>query len=196
MIGTDPLAKLHPSEWDFRFRSGRLCLDFMATVGDREHMAFDRWRVTEDLGRWCVEAGLVSKAGRVSDGQIARARELRETLFRLFTAALTGAKPSPADLGHVNEAARNPAFIPQLTAFGRPHDWVTDSPYEAVLATVARDAIDVLSAPALERVRKCADAHCSILFLDTSRPGKRRWCSMNGCGNKVKKAAYRKRQRR
>jgi predicted RNA-binding Zn ribbon-like protein len=195
MMDTGLRPNLHPSEWDFRFRSGRLCLDFLATVGDREHSAFDRWRVTQDLGRWCVEAGLIGRARLVSDDQIAQARRLREILFRLFTAALTGAKPSPADLEHVNAAARRPAFIPQLITFGRPHEWVTDSPYEAVLATVARDAIDLLSGSALKRVRKCADAHCSILFLDTSRPGKRRWCSMNGCGNKVKKAAYRKRQK-
>jgi predicted RNA-binding Zn ribbon-like protein len=195
MIDPDLPAKLHPSEWDFRFRSGRLCLDFMATLGDREHTTFDRWRVTEDLGRWCVEAGLIRKAGMVRDDQIARARELRETLFRLFTAALTGAAPSPADLGLINAAARKPALVPQLRAFGQPHEWITDAPYEAVLANVARDTIDLLSGSALERVRKCADAHCSILFLDTSRPGKRRWCSMNGCGNKVKKAAYRRRRR-
>jgi predicted RNA-binding Zn ribbon-like protein len=195
VIVTDLRAKLHPSEWDFRFRSGRMCLDFMATVGDRDHMAFDRWRASQDLARWCVEAGLIRKAGTVSDDEIAQARALREALFRLFTAALTGERSSPTDHRHVNEAARMPAFIPQLTALGRPHEWISDSPYQAVLATVARDAIDLLSGTMLERVRKCADAHCSILFLDTSRPGRRRWCSMNGCGNKVKKAAYRKRQR-
>lgn len=195
MDQTDPLAKLHPSEWDFRFRSGRLCLDFIATVGDREHMPFDRWRSAEDLGRWCMAAGLIPKAGVVSDGQIEAARELRETLFRLFTAALAGDRPSSTDLRLVNEAARKPAFVPQLTAIGQSHEWASDLPYESVLATVARDAIDLLSDPSLARVRKCADAHCSILFLDTSRPGKRRWCAMNGCGNKVKKAAYRKRQK-
>lgn len=195
MIAEDLAAMLRPSEWDFRFRSGRLCLDFMATIGDREHVAFDRWRMTQDFGRWCIEAGLIEKAAIVSKDQITLARALRETLYRLFAAALSETKPDPTDLSHVNEVARKPGFIPQLTASGRAHEWMTDSPYEAVLATVARDAIDLLSGPALRRVRKCADLHCSILFLDASRPGKRRWCSMNGCGNKIKKAAFRQRQK-
>jgi predicted RNA-binding Zn ribbon-like protein len=194
MSTADPLAKLHPSEWDFRFRSGRLCLDFIATVGDRDHMAFDRWNDTQDLGRWCVEAGLIPKAGPVSDDQIAAARRLRETLYRLMMAALARTTPDPADLAFVNSEARKAAFVPQLTAIGEPHAWTSEKPYEAVLATVARDAIDLLSGD-LVRLRKCADTQCSILFLDTSRPGKRRWCSMDGCGNKVKKAAYRKRQK-
>lgn len=195
MSTTDLLPKLHPSEWDFRFRSGRLCLDFIATVGDRDHMAFDRWQNTQDLGRWCLEAGLIAKAAPVSDNQIAAARQLRETLYRLMTAALASTAPNPADLAFVNSEARKPAFVPQLTAIGAPHDWTAEHPYEAVLATVARDAIDLLSTSGLGRLRKCADTQCSILFVDTSRPGKRRWCSMNGCGNKVKKAAYRKRQK-
>ena len=195
MSDTDLLAKLRPSEWEFRFRSGRLCLDFIATVGDRDHMAFDRWQAPQDLGRWCVEAGLIPKAAAVSEDQIVAARRLRETLYRLVSDALAGAKPDPADLRQVNDEARKPAFVPQLRTIGESHAWAADEPYEAVLATVARDAIELLAGHGLERVRKCADTDCSILFLDTSRPGKRRWCSMNGCGNKVKKAAYRKRQK-
>ena len=188
-------ANLSPSEWNFRFRSGRLCLDFIATVGDREHMPFDRWRATQDLARWCAQAGLVPEGGTVSEGQIGLARQLREALFRMVTAARGGTQADPGDFALLNATARLPALAPQLRAIGRPHGWSSPSPYDSVLATVARDAIDLLSSTALERVRKCADAHCSILFLDTSRPGKRRWCSMNGCGNKVKKARYRKRQK-
>jgi predicted RNA-binding Zn ribbon-like protein len=189
------LADLHPSEWDFRFRSGRLCLDFIATVGDRDHLAFDRWRETQDFGRWCVEAGLSPGRSAVSDDQIDAARRLRETLYRLVTSALAGIRPNPIDLHLINAAAHSPPLVPQLTAIGEPPTWTSDSPYEAVLATIARDAIDLLSGGGLDRVRQCADAHCSILFVDSSRPGKRRWCAMNGCGNKVKKAAYRKRHK-
>src|SRR5690349_17566087 len=37
-----------------------------------------------------------------------------------------------------------------------------------------------------ERVRACANADCVLWFLDTSRPGTRRWCSMATCGNRDK----------
>ena len=189
------LPKLHPAEWNFRFRSGRLCLDFIATIGDREHMPFDRWRAPQDLARWCAQARLVPDCGTVSESQIGAARQLREALFRLVTAARAGTRPDPGDLALLNATARMPALAPQLREIGRPHSWISQSPYDGVLATIARDAIDLLSGTALKRVRKCADAHCSILFFDTSRPGNRRWCSMDGCGNKVKKARYRKRQK-
>lgn len=40
-----------------------------------------------------------------------------------------------------------------------------------------------------DRIRGCANPECVLWFLDTSRPGTRRWCSMASCGNRDK--AYR-----
>ncbi len=181
------------SDWNFRFRSGRLCLDYLATVGDRDHLAFDRWRGTDDFGRWCVAAGLLPHPPGITEAELDGARRLREALYRLVLAGLAKEPSDPADLTLINRAARNPPLVPQLQKLGAPSIWQSDAPYDAVLATVARDAVDLLSGEMMNRVRKCADDHCSVFFVDLSRPGKRRWCAMNGCGNKVKKAAYRRR---
>jgi predicted RNA-binding Zn ribbon-like protein len=37
-----------------------------------------------------------------------------------------------------------------------------------------------------ERVKGCANPDCILWFLDTTRPGTRRWCSMAACGNRDK----------
>jgi predicted RNA-binding Zn ribbon-like protein len=37
-----------------------------------------------------------------------------------------------------------------------------------------------------DRIRGCANPECVLWFLDTSRPGTRRWCSMAACGNRDK----------
>lgn len=189
------MQDIHPSDWNFRFRSGRLCLDFIATVGDRDHMSFDRWRGEADFGRWCVTAGLLPETIAITTAELEGARRLREALYGLTLTALGQSAPSLADLDLLNQWARKAPLIPQLAGLGETRSWQADNPYEAVLATVARDAIDLLSGEMTRRLRKCADDHCSVLFVDMSRPGKRRWCAMNGCGNKVKKAAYRKRLR-
>jgi predicted RNA-binding Zn ribbon-like protein len=36
------------------------------------------------------------------------------------------------------------------------------------------------------RIRRCANPDCVLWFLDVSRPGTRRWCSMAACGNREK----------
>jgi len=45
--------------------------------------------------------------------------------------------------------------------------------------------VDLLETRA-DRVRGCANPDCVLWFLDTSRPGTRRWCSMAACGNRDK----------
>jgi predicted RNA-binding Zn ribbon-like protein len=40
------------------------------------------------------------------------------------------------------------------------------------------------------RIRPCANPDCVLWFLDVSRPGTRRWCSMAGCGNRDKAARH------
>jgi predicted RNA-binding Zn ribbon-like protein len=46
-----------------------------------------------------------------------------------------------------------------------------------------------------ERIRKCEHEACIIHFVDTSKSGKRRWCSMDLCGNRQKAAGFYARQR-
>jgi CGNR zinc finger/Bacteriocin-protection, YdeI or OmpD-Associated len=61
-----------------------------------------------------------------------------------------------------------------------------------VLSAVARDAIDVFGTAAVRaRLRRCSNPLCALLFVDSSRPGKRAWCTMRRCGNLSKLARYR-----
>ena len=63
-----------------------------------------------------------------------------------------------------------------------------------VLGAAAGEAIDLVGGELSSRVRECGGDTCYLLFLDTSRPGNRRWCSMERCGNRHKVRGYRSRQ--
>jgi predicted RNA-binding Zn ribbon-like protein len=62
------------------------------------------------------------------------------------------------------------------------------------LSTLAREMIELLSGPFSGRIRECASGDCPLVFVDTSRPGARRWCSMERCGNRHKLRALRARR--
>ncbi|MGI8902913.1 MAG: CGNR zinc finger domain-containing protein [Solirubrobacteraceae bacterium] len=180
-------------EYGFHFMSGRLCLDLVATVGERWRRSFERLRTPTDLARWLVEAGVLEGAPKVTEAELVRARELREAIYR--TAKLAGSRaPAAADVTEINRWAIEPTLAPQLTADGRSVAWFGHRPAQAALATIARDAIELVSGPFAARVRECERPDCALLFVDTSRPGRRRWCSMTACGNRTKTAAYRRRQ--
>jgi predicted RNA-binding Zn ribbon-like protein len=172
----------------FPFRSGRLCLDFSATLGGRYRGGLERLGTTEDLRRWLRASGLSPRPAAVGEGDLAAARELREVIYRL---AHPEGKPRAADFATVNRFAERPPLAPRLGADGNVsyHGSV-----EGALSTLARDAIDLLTGPFARRIRECARPDCSLLFVDASRPGRRRWCSMERCGNLRKTAAYRRRK--
>ena len=124
---------------------------------------------------------------------VVRARRLREAVFALIAAAREqgGAGSAPAaERQTVNEMAALPAPTPQLDPAGAVR-WETSDPVSATLALIARDAIDLVASPVIARVRDCANPECGAMFLDVSRPGSRRWCSMNTCGNQAKKTTLR-----
>jgi predicted RNA-binding Zn ribbon-like protein len=54
--------------------------------------------------------------------------------------------------------------------------------------------IELLSGPLAVRIRECASDDCPLVFVDSSRPGARRWCAMERCGNRHKLRALRARR--
>ncbi|TMI77299.1 MAG: hypothetical protein E6H05_00485 [Bacillati bacterium ANGP1] len=48
-------------------------------------------------------------------------------------------------------------------------------------------ASELLTSADVRRVRQCqSDDGCGWLFIDRSKNGTRRWCSMSVCGNRAK----------
>ncbi|MGP3957298.1 CGNR zinc finger domain-containing protein [Nonomuraea sp. 3N208] len=181
----------------FPFIGGRPCLDFVATLGKRHAVPVERLPNPAALGRWIHEAGLSPDVPQATIEHLTDALGLREAIYQLLRAAIAGRPVDPADVALTNAVAANPDLAPQLSVSGdlpsisRQSADVTP----AALATVARDAVLLLGGPLLERVKECENPDCSLLFLDDSQARRRRWCSMDRCGNLAKIAGYRSRTR-
>ncbi len=129
-----------------------------------------------------------SREGPLPEGIRAGAR-LRETIYRLFDAQAQGKAPAPRDLEALNAALAQAPARKTLKRSRDGYEWDVDMKSGtalALLAPVLWSAGDLLAGPKLDRVRRCANPECGWLFLDDSRAGKRRWCSMSSCGNRAK----------
>jgi predicted RNA-binding Zn ribbon-like protein len=176
----------------FRFGLGHVVLEFVATLARRrDEQPVERLEKPADLSCWLERAGLGAGI-RVDPEVIAEARALREAIFRLLDAVRGQTRPAAADLRIVNGWARQPTPAPQLDRSIQLR-WVAADPARGALARIAAATIELLAGPDLERIRSCADPTCSLMFIDRSRPGRRRWCSMDRCGNRAKTARYRHR---
>lgn len=177
----------------FRFVSGQRALDLLATLGNRHRSAVERLREPADLDRWLTAAELPTGA-EADHEDLHDARQLRETLNRLIRATLGDQAPKAADLRELNRWARLPALTPQVDSKLRRR-WAAEHPVRAALALIAREAAELLTSPDRRLIRECAAApSCSLLYLDRSRAGRRRWCEMNRCGSRAKMTNYRDRR--
>jgi predicted RNA-binding Zn ribbon-like protein len=169
----------------FPFIGGRAALNFVGTLGKRGTADLERLRTADDLARWADEAGL----GRIAatDADLEAARILRESLYGLVLATLGRAPVRSADVAIINEWAARETHVPALALQSGTLQRNDPAPTaSAVLAAVARDAIDLLTGPDVALIRDCEDPTCTLLFVDTSRSHRRRWCSMNICGARAK----------
>lgn len=62
---------------------------------------------------------------------------------------------------------------------------------DRILWEFAATVDDLLLQHKRGRIRKCAASACGTLFLDVSKTGRRRWCSMANCGNRNKVQRFR-----
>lgn len=169
-----------------RLVGGRLCLDFLNTAdwSATGRVVHEKLEDPRDLSIWCKAAGLEAEAGLRKETDIQDVRRLRAGLRRLFLAAMQGEKAKRSDLARLNQALDGPGDRPLLGLRGGRLDFARDTRFERIIGL---SAVSVLtSAQDLARVELCPAENCGWLFLDESQNRRRRWCSMETCGNRAK----------
>ncbi|WP_055565613.1 CGNR zinc finger domain-containing protein [Streptomyces atriruber] len=185
-----------PAPYELRFDSGRSCLDLVAT-----NHPVERLDSVERLRAWLAGAGLVPAEALLHGAGpqwLAAFRELRAQVGQLVRGEIEG-RPlaAAAALDRVNAlaAAAPPAPCAVRAADGTLVRVLRGEPgCAALVAAVARDAVDLLTDPAARALlRQCEGDNCPIVYLDTSRGRRRRWCSSEVCGNRERVARHRRR---
>jgi predicted RNA-binding Zn ribbon-like protein len=176
----------------FLFLSGRLCLDFVHTGGAAERRVFEQWHTPSDLADWLATSPLRVTGIVVSTANLRTAHALREAIWHTALACLRRKRLPTAQIELINRLAQAPDLAPQLDGTTQRSVWHPSLSLSAALSTVARDAIALFASEQAHSIRQCANPQCLLLFVDASRPGKRRWCSMDRCGNRAKVSTYRR----
>ncbi len=175
---------------DFTFVGGNVALDFAGTVQHRRSDPVEMLKSPEDLSAWTVAAGLVDAPPPVDPAALSEAVELREAIYRLACAARDRANYDAADRELLNQMA---AYAPADVRLGADGTVERTGDIRAALASVAREAIELLGGPLAQAIRECGAEQCTRLYVDSSRARSRRWCDMRWCGNRAKAAAFRAR---
>jgi len=183
-----------PRGGSFRFDAGAVCLAFAHTGGEGEDAIHETLHKPADLRKWLAQPPLVAVTTvPVTARELTAAKALRQAIWD-SAHAQAARRPLPTGaVATINRAATSPSLVPELTS-GTTAGWALPVRATQALSTLAREMIELLSGPLSERIRECASDNCPLVFVDSSRPGTRRWCAMERCGNRHKLRALRTRR--
>ncbi len=190
---------------DFFWISGALWLDAVNSEWISNGARVDGWSDLATLQTWLratsdhyAEAESLRELElHEGDGVLEAAKQLRAALRSACEAAHTGQSVPAEVLAQLNAALSLRGVVSHLEA--TPEGWqerevLTYDP-KAPLWLLARSAAHSWTAGELKRLKPCSNPNCILWFLDTSKNGTRRWCSMQACGNRHKVTAHYERQK-
>lgn len=198
MVTTSDLRVSPRGPWrDAHFIGGHPVLDLANTVADRRNTVPDNelLRTSADVLSWCRSVGLLGRPPRLTasaaEALVRDLRQVREQVWAVFAAAAQGEPLPGGELGALLQRAATGTGAGDLSrVVTAAHDldvgWTGPQAIPAALALLAVHAVFTLPP---DRIRTCS--RCGWLFLDSSRGGRRRWCSMSTCGNREKASRHR-----
>ncbi len=180
------------------FIASNLAIDFINTqfgVGE------ERQECLEDdcsVIAWLQQAGVLpEECESPPAGIVHLARELRDNMRDLLISAQQGRFADPTVVNDVLKRG-NPLekieWQPTASAFQKK-TYQRNMESESLLQPVASALVQLLTEEDLHLVKECEASDCVLLFHDQTKSHRRRWCSMASCGNRMKAAAHRARQK-
>jgi predicted RNA-binding Zn ribbon-like protein len=186
-----------------------LAVEFANTLAWRGSAPAESLRTASEVVAWlsankAVQTGAIDNLTKWFDAHPTHAAtflrdaiEIREAIYRLLHSVASSSAPARDDLRRLNDALNEASPRASLERADDAFGWRIEAERTApgILAPVLWSAADVLVGPDLARVRECANHRCLWLFLDDSKNGSRRWCSMQMCGNRAKAQRHYLRQK-
>ena len=197
----------------FVFDGGTLALDLLNTWRFNADQPLDLLQSPEDLIIWLTAAGLPDGAdcAELSSSPPNRRILLDETLWLrrdillIVQSLVAGELPPPYTVDALNRILTENGTSFRLDSLTIPpegdqeegmegqlvlnvHEYI--SSVLGVLQPIALSAARIVTEVNPTRIRQCASRNCMYWFLDTSKSGRRRWCSMSRCGNRAKVAKH------
>src|SRR5688572_28654669 len=174
--------------------------DFLNTDDLENGFPLDRLPTLDTALAWFVERGVIHYEGAerwrkqasaspsAGADELARIHRVRGALREVANSIAEERAPDPAALDIVNQALHARQVIELIPAW----DGVNVD-HRPVGDPIADALVRELTGGHPERIRICDNDRCRWVFYDTSRTGRRRWCSMATCGNQAKAARHRAR---
>ncbi|MCE0494750.1 CGNR zinc finger domain-containing protein [Vibrio salinus] len=182
------------------FLANNLALDFINTSYGSGSGYCDCFTDDESVVVWLKQADQLPAESliKIPTGLVQKAKGLRNCARKIVRSA---SENQPDDLNLVNEIL-NFGWPEQKLEWDEKQKQYIFTQYrrsdevDSLLYPVVAALVQLLCSSELKYVRQCEAHDCTLMFLDTTKSHRRRWCSMALCGNRMKVAAHRKREKK
>jgi len=187
---------------------GHPVLDFVNTVDSRiGQPGPDYLQTYDDLLVWAgrthmidteMQQRLSRQAAKMqfkSEAALSRAKALREALYAICRMEVSDRPVERSDLDLFNAALHHATANRQVASGQGGLEWAWEScdTLDHIADGVSVAACDLLIDRKDQRrpIQQCPGHNCGWLFLDTSRGGRRHWCSERTCGTPARVKKFR-----
>jgi predicted RNA-binding Zn ribbon-like protein len=170
-------------------------MDLLNTIVRVKGGLIDILQSDEDVLRWLVLTGFLEQKPIAQfrlGALLAATRTLRDVVRTLVLARKANKR---LDLAPLNRLLAKGSSHEELvrTKYGglkvvRRHNFTTP---EALLTPLAESAAELLATANFNLIRACEGTDCVLWFYDRTKAHRRRWCSMQTCGNRNKVSKFR-----
>lgn len=180
----------------FNFFSGNPSLDLINTEEMRRGKRVDFLTGQDDLIHWfqtLVSMGAFAPEQfgnpgvQPEESLLPELKRFRATLRELFEQAADGGTPPP-DLIERLETTIGNAPLSYKYQEDRLIPVPVGSFQASLFSLIALDALDLCTSGKRQGLHRCGNPKCIWLYLDVT--GKRKWCSMKLCGNRMKASRF------
>ena len=185
---------------EIRFDGGALCLDYVNTIHNRfSYPPDDYLHNVNNLAEWALLREVITldderilkrtieQKPHEAQAFFEQAINQRELLYSLFHSVSLKKESLQSEINSLNKLFSK--YFSHLAIKQKDKQFeeiwnFTVGNLDLLMAPIIKDAYELLLTEKRERIKECSN--CGWLFFDTSKNGRRRWCSMKTCGSQVK----------
>ena len=183
---------MDPGQTSFEFLGNDLAIDLVNTEIMEAGARTDLIGTPEQVQQWLTASNLAWR-GKWTAAELKTAHELRDAIREGLETKTAGTAPSKQALDTINRHLDQFPQVRHLTFKDGVYSLepcATHLSPEQAIGWLATAAAELLATADPKMIKRCASHSCILWFKDVSRGRKRRWCSMETCGNRFKVAKH------
>jgi|TARA_R110001599_G_scaffold54708_1_gene151926 predicted RNA-binding Zn ribbon-like protein len=171
----------------YEFVGNNLGVDFINTEVNVKGELVDLLPTESDVMAWLEQANIdVDLVGGIDVGKLLA---FRDKARQILTQIIEKESIENDAIATLNNYLQNYKMHYQLEQLSEGYQLINQNVCHStadIIGLLAYELANMLASDQRTYLKRCLNPDCVLMFVDNSRSHKRRWCSMDTCGNRAK----------